>query len=87
LAERRQPGFFVVEACVLPVYVVFAVPPSLAGVAVVLAVIRAKKDDLPDIVRALMRVGPRDDDSRKPPPPLPVPDYDDEPTPPSLPKP
>ncbi len=61
----------------LPVYVVFAVPPSLAGVAVVLAVVRAKTDDLPDIVRALMRVGPhddkRDDDSGKPPPSLPKP--------------
>ena len=45
----------------MPVYVVLAVPPSLAGVAVVLAVIRAKKDDLPEIVRALMRVRPRDD--------------------------
>lgn len=61
----------------LPVYVVFAVPPSLAGVAVVLAVIRAKKDDLPDIVRALMRVGPHDDkrdnDSGKGPPSPPKP--------------
>jgi len=66
-----------VEACVLPVYVVLAVPPSLAGVAVVLAVIRAKKDDLPEIVRALMRVRPRDDkrddDSVKGPPSLPKP--------------
>jgi hypothetical protein len=46
---------------VLPIYVVLSVPPSLAGVVVVLAVIRAKKEDLPDIVRALMRIGPRDD--------------------------
>jgi len=61
LAERRQPGLFVVEACVVPIYALFVVPPSLVGVAAVLAVIRAKKDDLPDIVRALMRVGPRDD--------------------------
>ena len=63
----------VVEARVLPVYVVIAVPPSLIGVAAVLAVIRAKKDDLPDIVRALMRMGPRDNDSRKTPPSLPKP--------------
>jgi hypothetical protein len=66
-----------VEARVLPVYVVFAIPPSLVGVAAVLAVIRAKKDDLPDIVRALMRVGPhdgkRDDDSAEGPPSLPKP--------------
>ena len=58
----------------MPVYVVLAVPPSLAGVAVVIATIRAKKDDLPDIVRALMRMGscddkPDDDDGK--PPPLP----------------
>ena len=46
----------------LPVYVVLAVPPSLVGLAAVLAVIRAKKDDLPEIVRALMRMGPRDDE-------------------------
>jgi len=62
---------------VLPVYVVVAVPPSLVGVAAVLAVIRAKKDDLPDIVRALMRVGPHDDKR----------DEDDGKGPPSLPKP
>jgi len=64
-----------VEACVLPVYVVLAVPPSLVGVAAVLAVIRANKDDLPEIVRALMRMGPRGDEGsrgrRKTPPSLP----------------
>jgi hypothetical protein len=42
-----------------------------------LAVIRANKEDLPDIVRALMRVGARDDkrddDSGKGPPSLPKP--------------
>jgi hypothetical protein len=64
---------FVVEACMVPVYLVVAVPPSLIGVAAVLAVIRAKKDDLPDIVRALMRIGPRDDGSGKGPPSLPKP--------------
>ena len=57
----------------LPVYVVVAVPPSLVGVAAILAVIRANKNDLPAIVRALMRVGPRDDDSGKGPPSLPKP--------------
>jgi hypothetical protein len=66
-----------VEACVLPVYVVIAVPPSLVGLAAILAVVRANKDDLPAIVRALMRVGPRDDkrddDSGKGPPSLPEP--------------
>ena len=59
----------------MPVYVVLAVPPSLVGVAAVLAVIRAKKDDLPEIVRALMRMGPRGDEGgrgrRKTPPSLP----------------
>lgn len=57
----------------MPIYALLVVPPSLAGVAVVLAVIRAKKDDLPDIVRALMRMAPRDDDSGKAPPSLPKP--------------
>ena len=57
----------------LPVYIVLAVPPSLVGVAAVVAVIRANKDDLPAIVRALMRIGPRDDDSGKGPPSLPKP--------------
>ena len=77
MAERRRSRLFAVEACVVPIYVVLAVPPSLAGVAVVVAVIRAKKDDLPDIVRALMRVGPhddkQDDDSGNSPPSLPKP--------------
>jgi hypothetical protein len=62
---------------VVPIYAILAVPPSLTGVAVVVATVRAKKDDLPDIVRALMRVGPRDDkrdgDSAKGPPSLPKP--------------
>jgi len=41
----------------VPVYVLIAVPPSLVSVAAVVAVIRANRDDLPAIVRALMRVG------------------------------
>jgi hypothetical protein len=49
----------------------FAVCSALPGVAAVIAVCRAKRDDLPDVVRALMRMGPRDDkrddDARKPP--------------------
>ena len=48
-----------------------AVPPWLRGVAAVVAVIRANKNDLPAIVRALMRMGPRNDDAGKPPPSLP----------------
>jgi hypothetical protein len=51
-----------------------AAAPCLMGVAVILAVIRANRDDLPDIVRALMRMGPRDErtrDSGKAPPSLP----------------
>jgi hypothetical protein len=58
---------------VLPVYVVLAVPPSFAGAAVLVATFRAKKDDLPEIVRALMRVKPRDDGRGKGPPSLPKP--------------
>lgn len=61
----------------MPIYVFLAVPPSLVGMAAVLAVIRAKKDDLPDIVRAPMRVGPREgkreDDTGNGPPSLPKP--------------
>jgi hypothetical protein len=61
----------------LVLYELLAAAPCLIGLAVVLAVIRAKKDDLPDIVRAVMRVGPhddkRDDDSGKTPPSLPKP--------------
>lgn len=56
-----------------PVYVVFAIPPSLVGLAAVLAVIRADTKDLPAIVRALMRMGHRDDDDRDDPPSLPKP--------------
>ena len=73
MAERRRPRLLVVEASVLPVYVVVAVPPSLAGVAAIVAVLRANKDDLPAIVRALTRMGPHDDDSGEGPPSLPKP--------------
>lgn len=50
-------------------------PPLLAlsRTRVVVAVIRANKNDLPAIVRALMRMGPRYDDSGKTPPSLPKP--------------
>jgi hypothetical protein len=58
---------------VLPVYVVIAVPSSLVGLAIVLAVIRAKKEDLPAIVRALTRFGRGDDDTGGSPPALPEP--------------
>jgi hypothetical protein len=59
----------------VPYYMLLAASPALVGFAVVLAVIRAPKSDLVDIVRALMRVRPldsergrrRDDDQGKPP--------------------
>ena len=60
----------------VPYYLLLAVSPALIGLAVVLAVIRAPKSDLVDIVRALMRVGPRDgrrDDDSANPPALPKP--------------
>jgi multidrug efflux pump subunit AcrB len=60
------------ESYAVPFYVWFVIPPSLLGVAIVLAVIRAKPDDLPAIVRALMRIG-SDDDAGNPPPSLPAP--------------
>ena len=61
-------------------------PLFLFGLAVIVAVVRVKRDDLPALFHALMGRG-RDDDSRQTPPSLPKPDDDDEPTPPSLPKP
>ena len=54
----------------MPFYALLAAALCLVGLAVVLAVIRAKRDDLPEIVRALMRIGPRDD-GRDGPPSLP----------------
>ena len=57
----------------MPTYALLIVPPSLVGVAALVAVIRARKDDLPAIVRAIMRMGPRDDDDQKGPPSLPKP--------------
>ena len=36
----------------MPPYAILAIPASLVGLAAVLAVIRANKDDLPAIVRA-----------------------------------
>ena len=58
-------------------YLVLAVPPSFAGAAVLVATVRAKKKDLPDIVRSLMRLrsrdDKRDDDSDKGQPSLPKP--------------
>lgn len=59
----------------MPYYLLLAVSPALIGLAVVLAVIRAPKNDLVEIVRALMRIGPRGnerddrrgDDSAEPP--------------------
>jgi hypothetical protein len=50
---------------VVPVYALIAITPSLVGLAAVVAVIRANRDDLPAIVRALMRVGPPGDNNEK----------------------
>ena len=57
----------------MPVYVILAVPSSLFAVAAIVAVIRADRDDLPAVVRALTRMGPRDDASGEGPPSLPRP--------------
>jgi hypothetical protein len=54
-------------------------PLDLIAVVVVVlilglvALLRCRREDIPDIVRALMRTGPRDDDSGKTPPSLPNP--------------
>jgi hypothetical protein len=61
-------------------------PFLLIGVAVIVAVLRANRDDLPDLIYALMGRG-RDRDAGRIPPSLPKPDDDDGPTPPSLPMP
>jgi hypothetical protein len=45
----------------------------LIGFAAIVAVCRADRDDLPAIVRALMRLGTRDDDDRNDPPRLGLP--------------
>jgi hypothetical protein len=50
---------------VLPVYVVVALPSSLLALAIILAVIRANREDLPDLFRALR--GKDDDDGPAPP--------------------
>jgi hypothetical protein len=47
------------------------VPWLIFGMAFLVIVIRANKDDLPAIVRAMMRMGPSDDEDRKGPPSLP----------------
>jgi hypothetical protein len=43
---------------------------TLIGFAAIIVVCRANRDDLPAIVRALMRLGTRDDDDRNNPPRL-----------------
>lgn len=60
----------------MSVYVLLAIPTALPGLAAVIAVCRANRDDLPAIVRALKGKPPRDDrddDGQKPPPSLPSP--------------
>jgi hypothetical protein len=48
-------------------------PYLIIGVAFIIIVCRANRADLPAIVRAIMRVEPHGDDSRKDPPSLPRP--------------
>lgn len=55
----------------MPSYVVVFVAPCLFALAVIVAVIRANKEDLPEIVRAIMRMGRKDDEDG--PPSLPKP--------------
>lgn len=68
---RSSAGAMVCRGVSLPVYVILAVPSSLFAVAAIVAVIRADRGDLPAIVRALTRMGPRNDDSGEGPPSLP----------------
>jgi hypothetical protein len=76
----------------VPVYALPMLALSLLiGVAVVIAVCRADRQDLPAIIQALMRMGPPTNDQRKGPPSLPKPRHhdrdDDGDDPLSLPKP
>lgn len=57
----------------MPSYILLVVPAALPGLAAVIAVCRANRDDLPAIVRALVRMGSSDDNGRKGPPSLPTP--------------
>jgi hypothetical protein len=50
-----------------------AAPWCLIGVAIIVIAFRAEKVDLPAIVRAIMRMGPKDDGDGKGPPSLPKP--------------
>jgi hypothetical protein len=82
--SRKSGSALVVSALALPALVITRGQSQLdliAGAVVVLilglvALLRCRREDIPDIVRALMRMGPRDDkrddDSMKP-PPLPKP--------------
>jgi hypothetical protein len=53
------------------VLLAYAAPPCILFAAVLVAVIRADKRDLPAIVRALMRVSSSEDGTPKDPPSLP----------------
>jgi len=51
----------------MPSYTLVFAAPCLIGVAIIVIAFRAKKDDLPEIVRAIMRMGPKDDGGDSPP--------------------
>jgi hypothetical protein len=66
-------GGLSLENVQVPSYILFVIPSALPGLAAVIAVCRANRDDLPVIIRALMRSGSSEDDGRKGPPSLPTP--------------
>jgi hypothetical protein len=57
----------------VPPYAILALPLSLIALGFIVAVIRANKDDLPAIVRAMRGIRPGDDGERDDPPSLPKP--------------
>lgn len=57
----------------MPSYTLVFATPCLIGIAIIVIAFRANKDDLPEIIRAIMRVGPKDDDDAGGPPSLPKP--------------
>jgi hypothetical protein len=65
-------GGLSLENVQVPSYILFVIPTTLPGLAAVIAVCRANRDDLPVIVRTLMRLGSSEHDGQKGPPSLPT---------------
>jgi hypothetical protein len=79
--SRKPRSALVLPALALPALasVTRQLLPGLIAVVIVVlilglvALLRCRREDLPDIVRAIMRMGPKDDDGGNGPPSLPKP--------------